>query len=214
MRLFSATGKRLNVNNGMDTDNSKELNSSQKADENNASADSRDNHQPTADDKKRKLKVRYKKSMIDVAARAAAAGATDQEIAAILGCHFTTFYRWRQSHQDFDDAICDARKPADQEEAIARLERIEQLTEAWFIQWLETKGAIVEQMKYDNGLTGNFTKIRRGGPPDLELIKRMADGGRSQEEFRIVVEVAAPPDEEDDFGIEDDYEDWLSEDDE
>jgi len=156
--------------------------------------------------KPRNLKTRYSKTMIEIAARAARAGPTEREISELLGCHITTYYRWKYSHPEFDQAICDARLPEGHGEALERLEQVAKLTEDWFMQWLKDQGAIKEKLVYANGLSGDYIRYKQGGPPDIKLIREMMDSGSTQDDFRVVIEVATPP--ADDIDDEDEWADW------
>lgn len=161
----------------------------------------------------RKQKIRYRKEFAGIAARAAKAGGSDEEIAAILDCHMSTFYRWMKK-DDFGKAVTEARVPDEQEEQIALLEWRKAELNEWLNEYLRTRGAKVEVTKAMPD--GSVRRITKGSQPSLKLIDRILGATSDTEEFKVTVSVAKPDwldEDDDDFTREDfDYDPESEED--
>jgi Homeodomain-like domain len=152
----------------------------------------------------RRPKTKYTPEILAAIARAAEAGATDQEIIEAVGCNRRTYYRWRERYPELQQVLLNAESRKVDYAAIAKLEERKVWANQWIDRYLQTQGETVEECDGD-GL-GSYVKKKSGRPPDMRLIDRIL-GTSGGEKFEVVISVATPESDDDDFDGSDDFDD-------
>lgn len=138
---------------------------------------------------------RWHPSLIDVAAKLAKTGATDEQIISGLDCSERSFYRWLKQREEFRSAIHEARTAEVQQSDLDELERRKRAANKWITDYLESQGKIIEtQVNTKNG----YTRTKSGGMPDMKLIGRIL-GQQDTQEFTLNISIAEPDADEDDL---------------
>jgi hypothetical protein len=129
---------------------------------------------------------------------AAVAAGTDKEIAAAAGVSLRTFRNWLTRYPEFKADIRAARSPVVQAGSVEKLQQRRAWAEAWLDNYLRTQGEILEKSITAVDEFGRETteKSVRGKAPDLRLIDRVLGVSTEPEEFRLIISVAQPPDDD------------------
>lgn len=139
-------------------------------------------------------KTKYSEAIKARCIKAAAAGATDGEIARIIDCAQSTLSRWKKAHPDFAKALEEARLPDDSDEAITLLEKRKKRVNALIDDFLE-KGALESVVCQFSGDGKSFRRVRVRHLPEQWLVERILGPpatDQQQEDFKVTISVARP----------------------
>lgn len=141
----------------------------------------------------RKAKVRYSETIKALAVKAAAAAATDAEIAEVIGCAEATIRRWKKSREGFADALEAARIPDESKDILEALERRKVDANKMLDEYFASGGKVERVVQEGDGL-GSYTREVFKLLPDKWLIERILGPGEQPEvdPFQVVVTVANP----------------------
>jgi hypothetical protein len=144
----------------------------------------------------KKPSIPFSAEVIRIAAQGASAGANDQEIIDLIGCHPRTYYSWLSSKPELREAVQEARKPSTQAADLARLQKRKQDAEQWLDDYFSSRGEVNEFCLADG--RGSYTKTRSGGCPDMRLLDRIL-GVQQDQEFKLTISVAEPEPDDEEF---------------